>query len=492
MNEDSARAVTLLQAFETAQPPTPSWGDDDRAWATRLALQEAPANAADFIARRAHHALQRLGPREPGAARWLTRRLWRWRWVGGVALAGFVLGVLADSIGGGQRINLLAPPLWAVLAWNAVVYLLLLGHALARTFMRPARGGALLRLTERAMRLGRRLPIATGKAAAPGSGGALQAFAAQWWRVSAPLSATRAVTLLHAAAAALAFGLIAGLYLRGLALDYRVAWESTFLGAAAAHAVVTTVLAPASALSGIPLPDVAGLEALRVAHSAPAAAPAAPWIHLLALTLALFVVGPRVLLALVAALRAQWRAARFALPLAEPYFQRLARLRQGDVAQVAVLPYASAPGAHAASGLAALFVPALGDGTQWRVLATTAFGTEDELPAAAELSAATTLVIALFDLAATPERENQGRFAQQLAARAPAGAAAVVLVDETGFAARFAADPARLAQRREAWRVFAEGLGTVPVFANFAALDTVAATRALQLAMRNPVARSAA
>ena len=190
--------------------------------------------------------MQRLGPREPAAARWLARRLWAWRWVGGVALAGVVLGVLADSIGSGQRINLLAPPLWAVLAWNAVVYLLLLGHALARSFMRPARGGALLRLTERALRLGRRLPGAADKrAVASGSGPALQAFAAQWWRVSAPLSAARAATLLHAAAAALALGLIAGLYLRGLALDYRVGWESTFLSAGAAHAAVTTLLAPA-------------------------------------------------------------------------------------------------------------------------------------------------------------------------------------------------------------------------------------------------------
>ena len=137
-------------------------------------------------------------------------------------------------------------------------------------------------------------------------------------------------------------------------------------------------------------------------------------------------------------------------------------------------------------------MPALGDGTQLRVLATTAFGAEDELHAAAELAAGTTLAIALFDLSATPERETQGRFAQQLAARAPAGAATVVLVDETAFAARFAADPARLAQRREAWRVFADSLGTVPVFAHLAAPDTAATTRALQLAMRSPVARSSA
>ena len=156
-----------------------------------------------------------------------------------------------------------------------------------------------------------------------------------------------------------------------------------------------------------------------------------------------------------------------------------------------MLPYASTPGAQAALGLRALLGPALGDGMQLRVLATTAFGTEDELPAAAELGSGTTLVIALFDLSATPERENQGRFVQQLALRAPAGAATVLLIDEAGFAARFAADPARLAQRRDAWRVFAESLGTLPVFADLGAPDLAGAARALQLAMRNPVARSA-
>ena len=489
MNEDSARAVTLLQAFETAQPPSPNWSDDDRAWATRLALHDAPANAANFIQRRAHHAMQRLAPREPAAAKWLARRLWQWRWVGVAALVAWLLGVLADSIGSGQRINLLAPPLWAVLAWNAVVYGLLLGHALAHALRRPTRPGALLRLVQRMLRSGRRLPgLGSVSASASGSARALQHFAALWLARSAPLSAARATTLLHAAAAALALGLITGLYLRGLVLDYRAAWESTFLSADTAHAALAVVLAPAAALSGLALPDAAAFEALRAVHGGGAAgASAAPWIHLLALTLALFVVLPRGVLALAGALRAQWLARRFALPLGDPYFQRLARQQQGDVAQVAVLPYASTPGAQAALGLQALLTPALGDGMQMRVLPTTAFGAEDELPAAAALASGTTLAIALFDLSATPESESQGRFAQQLAACAPAGAATILLVDEAGFRARFGADSARLAQRRDVWRVFGEGLGTLPVFADLAAPDLAGAARALQLAMRSPV-----
>jgi hypothetical protein len=488
MNEDSARAVTLLQAFESAQPSPANWGDDDRAWATRLALQDAPASAEAFVVRRAHHAMQRLAPREPAAAAWLARRLWEWRWIGWVAFGAGLLGLLADSIGSSQHINLLAPPLWAVLAWNALVYAVLLGHALARLLLRPSRPGTLQRLAQRALRLGRRMPGAG--AAAGGSARALQAFAALWLRRSAPLSGARATMLLHAASAALALGLIAGLYLRGLVLDYRVAWESTFLGAATAHDALALLLAPAVALSGIALPDAVAFEAMRAVHGAAAAgAPAAPWIHLLALTLALFVVLPRSALALAAALRAQWLARRFVLPANDPYFERLARQRRGDVPQVAVLPYASTPLPQAVLGLQALLAPALGDGMELRVLPTTAFGAEDDAAAPTVPMPGTTLAIALFDLAATPEAESQGRFALQLARGAPAGATTILLVDEAGFRERFGTDSARLAQRRDAWCAFGERLGTLPVFVDLAAPDIAAAPRALELAMRRPVAR---
>ena len=172
--------MTLLQVFETAQPASPSWSDVDRAWASRLALQDGSADAPTFIARRAQHAMKRLAPREPGAAKWLARRLWHWRWVAWAMLAGVMVGVLADSIGSSQRINLMAPPLWAVLAWNAVVYLLL-GHVLARLLMRKMRPGSLVRLKQRALRFGRGLPgahISSASASASASSGLIPNYAA--------------------------------------------------------------------------------------------------------------------------------------------------------------------------------------------------------------------------------------------------------------------------------------------------------------------------
>jgi hypothetical protein len=95
--------------------------------------------------------------------------------------------------------------------------------------------------------------------------------------------------------------------------------------------------------------------------------------------------------------------------------------------------------------------------------------------------------VALFDLSATPEADNQGRFARQLAAHASAATATIMVVDEASFGQRFGAESARIAQRREAWRLFAERLGTLPVFVRLDAPDLNASARPLQNAMRSPV-----
>jgi hypothetical protein len=488
MNEADARRVTLMQAYETAQPPTSAWGEDDRAWADRVALEAAGAqlSADEFLAVRARHALQRLASREPAAERWLTQPLWRWRWILLTTVFAFMVGLLADSIGPAQRINLLAPPLWGVLLWNAVVYLGLLGTALAGILRRgPRAPGPVVRTMQALLRAGRRLPRGGASAAA------WRIFAGLWSARTAGVSVLRAETALHAGAAALALGLIAGLYARGLALDYRAVWESTFLTPAVAHGLVTGVLAPAAQLTGIALPDAAGFAALQTAHGAAnAGAPAAAWIHLLALSLLLYVVLPRTLLALVDAARARARESRFELALTDPYYQRLLRLQRGGSAQVEVWPYAITPSPQAVLALRTLLVDALGARVGLRFAPPVAHGGEDELavaPAAAGLSHA----IAWFDLSATPEVENHVRFVRHLAAALP-GTGVLVLIDEAAFKRRFAAAPERLAQRRDAWRQCCESLGTLPVFADLEAPDAAVVGPALQAALARPVSPVAA
>ncbi len=490
MNEASAREVLLLQVVETNAEAGTRWTAQDAAWASRAALESTPAGAtaAAFVAERARHAMQRLAPMDPAVAEWLRRRVWRGAWWLAVAAVGLLAGLAADAIGSGRHINLLAPPVWGVVAWNLLVYALLLwsGPRSAFTRRRSSAGG----LTALVQRL---LGPREGKGAAAVG----PAFTADWVRHSAPLAAARATGLLHTAAAALGLGLLAGMYARGLVLDYRAGWESTFLDATQVHAALSVLLAPALALSGMVLPEPAALEALRFSPGHPVAtASAGPWIHLYALTLLLVVVLPRTALALWSGWRAGALARRFPLPLDGAYFQRLLRHRQGGAAQVLVLPYAQAPGPQAERGLRAVFGSYLGDTAQVQLAPPVAFGAEDDPATQATWPAGTTLVAALFDLTATPEAENQGRFidllARQAASAAGAGgpAAVVVLVDESAFVQRFGQASGRLAQRREAWRTFAGALGTVPVLVNLTAPDLAAAERVLQAAAGRPAQES--
>ena len=174
--------------------------------------------------------------------------------------------------------------------------------------------------------------------------------------------------------------------------------------------------------------------------------------HLIALTLALVVVVPRLVLALACGFAAAWRSRRFALPLDEPYFQRLLRLGAGGAARVVVVPYAATPSPQATLGLRALLAATLGNTTRLdvRIAPLVPFGAEDVAPG--DIGADTTHAIALFDLGATPEAEHQTRFLRTLAAALPKGAVLAAIVDASAFARRFAGLDSRVAERREAWR----------------------------------------
>jgi len=223
VTEDEARQVLLLQAHEShvdrAASPQ-AWTLEDRSWATRQAVS-AVGDHADpqrFVLARAAVAMQRLLPRQPAAQRWLQRRAWHPAWVLLAALLGGVLGVLADQLGPPQRVNLLAPAVWAVVGWNLLVYL---------TLLFPSPGAGLRGWLSRWQARGE------------------EGVMALWASHAAPLSLQRLALLLHMGAMALALGLIAGLYLRGLVLDYRAGWQSTFVDAATVQAALQLLLAPA-------------------------------------------------------------------------------------------------------------------------------------------------------------------------------------------------------------------------------------------------------
>lgn len=317
MTEDQARQVLLVAACEGV-PGSPHWQADDRAWATRQALAAVGEQAGPerFVTARAAQALTRLAAREPALARWASRRPVTAGWVLLALLLGVLAGLLVDQLGAPERVNLLAPAVWAVVAWNLAVYAagVLPGPSWRDSGLAAGFQGLL--------------------AARSSAGSPLAGLGTAWLEHAAPLLRQRALLLLHAAAAGLALGLAAGLYLRGLVMDYRAGWQSTFLDAGQVQFALDVLLGPAAWLTGITVPAVAPLQ---LAPGAAATASAAPWIHLYATTLLLVVLLPRALLGLVALLRALRLRRQFPLPLGGAYFEGLHPLMRTGPARPLVL-----------------------------------------------------------------------------------------------------------------------------------------------------------
>jgi len=473
MNESAARRVTLLRAVETTDGTRAIWSDDDRAWATRAAAEITGANAAPdvFVARRAALALERLRTRHPSFARALRALAWR-SWIGPVlALIAFVVGVATNYLGPERRVNILAFPLLALLGWNLAVYALIVVRG--AWGLAAERGRGLGPLARAVARLGRRLqrePVARDAPVAM----ALAMFFGDWARVTAPLTAARVGRSLHFAAFALALGALAGLYVRGLVLEYRAGWESTFLDAGAVHGLLSFVLGPASALTGIPVADVPRLEAIRFGAGG-TGENAAPWIHLYAATMAIVILLPRLALGIGTWLAERRRTTRFPIAFDDPYFQRLLRQVRREPARVRIVPYSYQLPPQAVLGLHALATRVFGTHLDLSIAPSIEWGGEDALPDDAVPSGPFALAAIVFTLAATPEPSNHGAFVAAVDAKVDAGTPLAVLVDESGFRRRFAREPARLDERRDAWRETLAAQRVAPVFVDLDSPDLAAA-----------------
>ncbi|HTP98749.1 MAG TPA: DUF2868 domain-containing protein [Casimicrobiaceae bacterium] len=466
MDERTAIAVTAVRAVETTDRARTVLTDADRAWASRAAAEVVGASAtpASFIGRRALLALERLAERRHRVARLASA--WRWRpWVGGAVIAAaFVVGVAANEIGGAKRVNILYSPVAPLVLWNVVVYALLAARFVVR-YGEAAGPGPIERTLAR---------LAGGlRSAGRRDDEAVVTFTRAWTATAASTYAVRAARILHFAAAALALGVIAGLYLRGLGLEYRATWESTFLDASTVRSLVAVFYAPGALVTGIAVPGVAHVAAIR----APDSENAATWLHLMAATLAAVVVVPRVLLALVAAGIERYRTARLHDDLDDPYFQRLLRGFKSGAIAVDVVPYSFAVSAQSVASLELLLARALGASVTTKLAAAVAYGDEDTL---ADLPSGST-VVALFNAAATPEREAHGRF---LANLANARRSLVVVVDEAAVNERWGGDPVRRAARRELWREFALNNAHALVFVDLANPDLDTAEAAFDAALR--------
>lgn len=468
MDERSAREAVLVRAIETADGAREIWSDADRAWATRASAEVVGEHARDdsFIARRADLVLERLAERHP-RIRALSRLPSARSWLAPLlALLAFVVGAVGADVSPTQRINLLAPPVLALLAWNVGVYV-----ALLASFMTPRRGAAPPGPLRRGVIawLGEMTPRIRKSVAPRPIVAAFRRFASEWPALAFPLWLRRTARLLHFGAAMLALGAITGLYVRGIALEYRAAWQSTFLDAQAVARLLKIVLAPGAWLTGIAVPDAAHLATIGADS---AGENAARWIHLYAATLAAVVIVPRLVLAAVGWIGERRLERRFPLPLAHAYFQRLLHVWHEGAAKVAVLPYSFDASPSVREGLGKLMARVFDANVDVGWCASTPYGS-DALPDFPQSAS----VVALFSLSATPEPENHGAFVDAL--QRHGAARPVAIVDTTDLVDRMSADPRRIAEREAAWRQMLEAHGVEPLFVRLVEPDLREAGTAL-------------
>jgi len=475
---NSLRSILLVKNVEEQDPDGSVLPLAEREAATRDALRRHPAGNGDravhawrVLATRADSLRAKLAERHPVVTRAVSLES-QLAGVGGlVLLAAFGLGLALSLLDSRVRIEILAFPLLGVVLWNLVVYALLAVSSLRRGPAPPAGVTSLLpgwtlwpaRWTrQRAAKLIKQSSFYHRPLSA-----ALRRFSDEWWPIAQPLLVWQGKRLFHFGSAVVALGLIAGFYVRGIALEYRAGWESTFLGAAQVRALLGLIYSPASVLTGIELPaDDTAVASLHW-RNGQGGGPAAPWIHLMAATAILYVVVPRLLLALTATLRLAHASEQLAAPESLlPYARRTLGASDAALpAQTARLTcFAYQPAAASEQGVQRVLRAAFGADTRIEFAPAVAYGEEERFNTPAS-GGASDLEILLFSLAATPEVENHGRILQQArdrCLRAKAGSPWLVLVDEAPFLAHFGGDASladRIEQRRSAWHDFVRAHG---------------------------------
>jgi hypothetical protein len=453
MSEGDARTVLLVQAVEDTDRDGVLLPPRTRVAATRRAFDDLSPAADDLARLRTRAALLRddvlrqtpaLGrvlepPRAPATAT-----------LAAIAVA-TVIGALTNLLGPERRVSVLAFPLAGLLGWNLAVYAALVARVVGRALAGLRRAGPAPGRLSFAGRwlegawlasLARRLGGTTRSAAVAD---AVQRFQRLWVPAAAPLIAARVRVVLHLAALAMALGAVAGMYVSGIAFEYRATWESTWLDAPAVQRYLDVVLGPAARALGRPVPDVAPLR------GPDGEGRAAPWIHLWATTLALFVVIPRTALALLDALTAARLSRRLPVQVDAGYVRRALSSGRGAATLVEVVYYSCAPDAALRERLHTRLQDTVGARAVIHDGARLDYGDGPERVTVPEDPSRSGLLVLVFPLAQTPEPEVHGEFVERLRERLDGAGWQMRVVLETATYRRRVGSDDRVRERRATW-----------------------------------------
>lgn len=378
-----------------------------------------------------------------------------------------ILGLGTNVFSRSGQINLISFPVFGLLAWNFIIYaLLIVGVAKPVSGLWKPLQSWLIRGTG----------SMTGTIENATSGvipwfQIREEFIKQWIPQSRKLLSEHIKANLHLAAVMAALGVVLGMYLRGLAFEYRAGWSSTFLNGESLETFLRVTLGTAAWVSGIELPNAERLAQLSWAQGSEGEN-AAIWIHLYAVTCVLFIGLPRLLLALGSAGKARRLQVEFPLDI-----NALGLTPAPDVAledrsnpkakQICVIPF-NLELKPKDRELIRLFAFGEAGGPVNIDYREKIDYSEIESYFAAFTSAATEAhrTVLLFNLSGTPEHEVQGDAIKLLQEKVPRERLLVYL-DGDAFTQRFDDDPdfpSRLTKRKESWSNFLKTYGLKPVF----------------------------
>jgi hypothetical protein len=465
IDETAAAKLLLVRAIETEDRDAALLTAEDRRYASQAALsgpQGRPgtsSHAGQFLTRRAEIALERLAGRFPSLTAYVGAIRWPLWLSVGIPIAALLLGLTTDAFAG-NRLNIVAFPLLGLIAWNLAVFIVItVRWFVAR--VRPHRGSrgrlrtAVRRITQ---------PASERFASQPTLERGLIRFAGDWGTASGPLTDARLRRTLHLGAALFAVGVVAAMLIRARYMAaYEAGWAGTWAGAEQEIAtLLRIVLGPASLVTGLPLSSAAQLQELRGSSQN-----AGNWLLLWAVTAVLFVVLPRLVLALLNGLKAELLRRR--LPIRQDFYSRsLLRDALGEPGKARLVAYGVDLVGDRRERLDRMLRAALGEKVSLTVDAPVAYGSEDHwLFANAKHLSESDFLILLFSLSSTPEAENHGAFAGAVREElADAPTSLIVLLEEGALRSRLQGTPSaerRLSDRHQAWRDVLAGARVEPI-----------------------------
>ncbi|MDF1813878.1 MAG: DUF2868 domain-containing protein [Verrucomicrobiales bacterium] len=456
MKLSDIRNIVIAQALEESDSGGRLISDGekrlaDAAAGAPLATDSGVAKQNAFLAKRASSVIGTVEPRLEGDRSWLRGSPFRSKFSLFSIIIVFVAGIvgyLTNELGSNPNINILQFPLIGILVWNLFVYL---GEILV-FFRKDGETSGISGVVCRALFPP---PVIMKKEENESSleFRARALFQSRWRQINLPPLSARVKATLHITALVLAASAVTGMYVKGIAKEYKANWESTFFESGdQLEPFLKVVLGPASKITGDRLPTGAELDELNIKNN-PTGENAARWIHWYAVTVMLFVLIPRLLLAVLWHFRSLAKDRQIAFRDISPaYFDRVLALATGDSLGIVIVPYAHQAGDNVVQGIRTYMEDIFRRpvSIQWKDVIT--FGDEEE----AEVEIPKNLQpMLLFNFASTPEKETHLALYRKLAGDLPENSRPYqVILDCEAFdrkAESFNDAEERRATRLQAW-----------------------------------------